>query len=72
MVKGSKSQHRVCAHENYKGPTFIFGFIEPFLVDDGVNGNSSLTAYTRKHYQLTAYPLVHLSSELLTQSVCLR
>ena len=54
MVGGSKSQHGVRAYENYKGPTFIFSFIEPFLVDDGVNGNSSFTAYTRKHYQLTA------------------
>ena len=60
MTRGSKSQHGVCAYENYKGPTFIFGFIEPLLVDDGVNGNSSLTAHTRKHDQLTAYPLCPL------------
>lgn len=56
--------------------TFIFSFIESLLVDDGVNGNGSLTAQTdKKTLALTAHPLcsyVLHHNELLTQSVCLR
>ena len=56
--------------------TFIFSFIESLLVDDGVNGNGSLTAQTdKKTLALTAHPFcsyVLHHNELLTQSVCLR
>lgn len=41
-----------------EGLTFIISFIESLLVDDGVNGNGSLTAQTdKKTLALTTHPL---------------